>query len=322
MRAGVTVVDPATTWVDADVDHRARRRPCCPGVAAARRHRDRRRAPRSGPRRRLTDTAVGARQPHRSARWPAQAGIGADVTIGPFAYLRPGTVLADEVHIGTYVEIKDSEVGAGTKVPHLSYVGDATIGEHTNIGAATVFVNYDGVAKHRTVIGRPRPHRRRQHVRRAGRGRRRRLHRGRFGHHRGRAARARWRVGPRPPAQRGRLGGDAVAPAPQPTEAARRRRGPTQARAPTTRRRKEARADEHICKSAGRKSLMLFSGRAYPELADADRRRDGRDRHPDDRARLRQRRDLHQARRVGARQRRVRDPVLHHADQPVGHGER
>jgi bifunctional UDP-N-acetylglucosamine pyrophosphorylase/glucosamine-1-phosphate N-acetyltransferase len=55
--------------------------------------------------------------------------------------------------VGTYVELKNSEVGAGTKVPHLSYVGDATIGEQTNIGAATVFVNYDGVAKHRTVIG-------------------------------------------------------------------------------------------------------------------------------------------------------------------------
>ena len=57
------------------------------------------------------------------------------------------------MHIGTYVELKNAEVGTGTKIPHLSYVGDATIGEHTNIGAATVFVNYDGVAKHRTVIG-------------------------------------------------------------------------------------------------------------------------------------------------------------------------
>ena len=75
------------------------------------------------------------------------------MTIGPFAYLRPGVVLADGVHIGTYVELKASEVGRGTKVPHLTYVGDATIGEQTNIGAATVFVNYDGVAKHRTAVG-------------------------------------------------------------------------------------------------------------------------------------------------------------------------
>jgi bifunctional UDP-N-acetylglucosamine pyrophosphorylase / glucosamine-1-phosphate N-acetyltransferase len=62
-------------------------------------------------------------------------------------------VLADSVHIGTYVEVKNSEIGTATKAPHLSYVGDATIGEHTNIGAATVFVNYDGVAKHRSVVG-------------------------------------------------------------------------------------------------------------------------------------------------------------------------
>jgi len=82
-----------------------------------------------------------------------QAEIGADVTVGPFAYLRPGTVLRAGVHIGTYVEVKNSEIGEGTKVPHLSYVGDATIGARTNIGAGTVFVNYDGVGKHRTVIG-------------------------------------------------------------------------------------------------------------------------------------------------------------------------
>ncbi len=62
-------------------------------------------------------------------------------------------MLADDVHIGTYVEIKGSDIGVGTKVPHLSYVGDASIGEHTNIGAATVFVNYDGVAKHRSTVG-------------------------------------------------------------------------------------------------------------------------------------------------------------------------
>jgi bifunctional N-acetylglucosamine-1-phosphate-uridyltransferase/glucosamine-1-phosphate-acetyltransferase GlmU-like protein len=82
-----------------------------------------------------------------------QARIGADVTIGPFAYLRPGTVLHDGVHVGTYVEVKGSEVGAGSKVPHLSYVGDATIGEQSNVGAATVFVNYDGVSKRRSTVG-------------------------------------------------------------------------------------------------------------------------------------------------------------------------
>jgi bifunctional UDP-N-acetylglucosamine pyrophosphorylase/glucosamine-1-phosphate N-acetyltransferase len=73
--------------------------------------------------------------------------------VGPFSYLRPGTVLGANAKAGAYVEIKNSQVGAGSKVPHLSYVGDATIGERTNIGAATIFVNYDGVAKHHSTIG-------------------------------------------------------------------------------------------------------------------------------------------------------------------------
>jgi bifunctional UDP-N-acetylglucosamine pyrophosphorylase/glucosamine-1-phosphate N-acetyltransferase len=81
------------------------------------------------------------------------ARIGAGAQVGPFTFLRPGTVLGERAKAGAYVEIKNSEVGAGSKVPHLSYVGDATIGEGSNIGAATVFVNYDGVAKHATVVG-------------------------------------------------------------------------------------------------------------------------------------------------------------------------
>src|SRR5690606_9873772 len=81
------------------------------------------------------------------------AEIGEGAKVGPFAYLRPGTRLARSGKIGTFVETKNADIGEGTKVPHLSYVGDATIGEHTNIGAATVFVNYDGVEKHHTVIG-------------------------------------------------------------------------------------------------------------------------------------------------------------------------
>ena len=71
----------------------------------------------------------------------------------PFAYLRAGTVLANETKAGAFVEIKNSQIGTGSKVPHLSYVGDANIGEESNIGAATIFVNYDGVEKHRTEIG-------------------------------------------------------------------------------------------------------------------------------------------------------------------------
>jgi bifunctional UDP-N-acetylglucosamine pyrophosphorylase/glucosamine-1-phosphate N-acetyltransferase len=81
------------------------------------------------------------------------ARIGAGASVGPFAYLRPGTVLGAKGKIGTFVETKNAEIGEGSKVPHLSYIGDATIGEHSNIGAATVTVNYDGIAKHRTTIG-------------------------------------------------------------------------------------------------------------------------------------------------------------------------
>ena len=105
-----------------------------------------------GPNSRLTDTgwarARGWTTRSRTARRWAPA-----ASVGPFAYLRPGTRLGVRSKAGTYVEMKNATIGEGTKVPHLSYVGDATIGEHTNIGAASVFVNYDGVAKHHTTIG-------------------------------------------------------------------------------------------------------------------------------------------------------------------------
>ena len=150
LRAGVTVIDPKTTWVDQAVvlapdvtlwPNTHLRGATTIGVATA-----------VGPDVTLVDTSVGSHSQIRNAV-ADRAIIGSHVTIGPFAYLRPGTVLHDGVHIGTYVEVKGSEIGAGTKVPHLSYVGDATIGEQTNIGAATVFVNYDGINKHRSVIG-------------------------------------------------------------------------------------------------------------------------------------------------------------------------
>jgi len=82
-----------------------------------------------------------------------RAEIGPDASVGPYTYLRPGTRLGRGARAGAFVETKNVQVGDGSKVPHLSYVGDAEIGEGSNIGAATVFVNYDGVAKHRTIIG-------------------------------------------------------------------------------------------------------------------------------------------------------------------------
>jgi bifunctional UDP-N-acetylglucosamine pyrophosphorylase/glucosamine-1-phosphate N-acetyltransferase len=82
------------------------------------------------------------------------AEIGEEATVGPWTHLRPGTVLGRGAKAGSFVEIKAAEIGEGAKVPHLSYVGDAVVGEGTNIGAATIFANYDGVAKSRTQVGR------------------------------------------------------------------------------------------------------------------------------------------------------------------------
>ena len=85
--------------------------------------------------------------------WAELAVIGEGAKVGPFTYLRPGAVLGRKAKAGAYVEIKNSTIGDDAKVPHLSYVGDAEVGIGTNIGAATVFVNYDGIEKHRTVVG-------------------------------------------------------------------------------------------------------------------------------------------------------------------------
>ncbi len=150
MRAGVTVVDPASTWVDADVVL-GRDVVLHPGVQL---HGATRVAEGAqiGPDCTLRDTAVGVGatvvRTHSD-----RAEIGELATVGPFAYLRPGARLARGVHVGTYVEIKAADVGEGSKVPHLTYVGDATIGRGVNIGASSVFVNYDGVTKHRSEVG-------------------------------------------------------------------------------------------------------------------------------------------------------------------------
>jgi bifunctional UDP-N-acetylglucosamine pyrophosphorylase / glucosamine-1-phosphate N-acetyltransferase len=82
-----------------------------------------------------------------------EAEVGADAKVGPFSYLRPGTVIAERVKVGTFVEIKNSNIGAGAKVPHLSYIGDADVGEDSNLGASTITANYDGRKKHRTKLG-------------------------------------------------------------------------------------------------------------------------------------------------------------------------
>ncbi|AHH94163.1 bifunctional UDP-N-acetylglucosamine diphosphorylase/glucosamine-1-phosphate N-acetyltransferase GlmU [Kutzneria viridogrisea] len=150
MRAGVTVVDPASTWLDADValSRDVRIEPNVQLKAGTAVYE----GAVVGPDTTLSNCVVGAGasvvRTHGS-----DSEIGEGASVGPFAYLRPGTKLGDSGKIGTFVEVKNSEIGAGSKVPHLTYVGDATIGEQSNIGASSVFVNYDGVRKHRTVIG-------------------------------------------------------------------------------------------------------------------------------------------------------------------------
>ncbi|WAZ22250.1 bifunctional UDP-N-acetylglucosamine diphosphorylase/glucosamine-1-phosphate N-acetyltransferase GlmU [Streptomyces cinnabarinus] len=150
MLAGVTVVDPATTWIDVTVtfEQDAVVQPGTQLLGAT--HLGE--GAEVGPNCRLTDTRVGAgaRVDNSVAD---RADVGAAATVGPFAYLRPGTRLGAKGKIGTYVETKNASIGEGTKIPHLSYVGDATIGEYTNIGAASVFVNYDGQDKHHTTVG-------------------------------------------------------------------------------------------------------------------------------------------------------------------------
>jgi bifunctional UDP-N-acetylglucosamine pyrophosphorylase/glucosamine-1-phosphate N-acetyltransferase len=150
MRAGVTVTDPASTWLDVEVtlgmDVLLE-----PGVQL-RGHTTVGDGAVIGPDTTLRDVSVGAGasvvRTHGS-----DSEVGADASVGPFAYLRPGARLGDHGKIGTFVEVKKSDIGAHTKVPHLTYVGDATIGEHSNIGASSVVVNYDGVRKQRTTIG-------------------------------------------------------------------------------------------------------------------------------------------------------------------------
>jgi bifunctional UDP-N-acetylglucosamine pyrophosphorylase/glucosamine-1-phosphate N-acetyltransferase len=150
MLAGVTIVDPDATVIDADVE-------IGPDTTIA---------PFSslqgttsissgstiGPLSTLIDARVGDGS-NVVHSYVNGADVGDRVSVGPFAYLRPGTVLREGSKAGTFVEIKNSDVGPGTKVPHLSYIGDADIGEGTNLGAATITANYDGTHKHRTTIG-------------------------------------------------------------------------------------------------------------------------------------------------------------------------
>jgi bifunctional UDP-N-acetylglucosamine pyrophosphorylase/glucosamine-1-phosphate N-acetyltransferase len=150
MREGVTVRDPVSTHIEASVQI-GRDTVILPGSFL--------RGTTKigsdcviGPSADLLDTRVGdgARVEHSVGRG---AEVGEGATVGPYAFLRPGTVLGPDAKVGAYCEVKNTRVGRGSKVPHLSYIGDAEIGEDANLGAGTITANYDGVNKHRTTIG-------------------------------------------------------------------------------------------------------------------------------------------------------------------------
>ncbi len=148
--AGVTVEDPATTWIDADVtlaeDVLLKPGTQLKGATLVQT------GATIGPDTTLTDCEIG--EGATVTRTDATlAVIGANASVGPFAYLRPGTYLGADGKIGTFVETKNSTIGAGSKVPHLSYLGDATVGEKSNVGAGTITANYDGVTKSATTVG-------------------------------------------------------------------------------------------------------------------------------------------------------------------------
>jgi bifunctional UDP-N-acetylglucosamine pyrophosphorylase / glucosamine-1-phosphate N-acetyltransferase len=148
--AGVTIVDPASTLIEADVEI-GRDTVVEPGTFLRGATRIGERC-EIGPLSTLIDTVVGdeTRIVHSYLQ---EAELGSRVSVGPFAYLRPAAHLHDGAKAGTFVEIKNAQIGEGTKVPHLSYIGDADIGAGSNVGAGTITANYDGARKHRTTIG-------------------------------------------------------------------------------------------------------------------------------------------------------------------------
>jgi bifunctional UDP-N-acetylglucosamine pyrophosphorylase/glucosamine-1-phosphate N-acetyltransferase len=151
MRAGVSIVDPADAEIDVDVeigqDARIERGTRLKGASTVGA------GATVGPHTTLIDSHVGARAQVRVS-WLHEATVQEGATVGPFAYLRPGATLREGSKVGTFVEVKNSDIGPGAKIPHLSYIRDADVGEGSNLGAGTITANYDGRAKHRTKIGR------------------------------------------------------------------------------------------------------------------------------------------------------------------------
>ena len=150
MAAGVTLIDPATTYIDPDVEvgpdtviH--------PGVVLEGQTRIGSACEIRGSVR-IADSTLGDRVTVNNFCLIVGAQVADGVSVGPFAHLRPETVVSEGARIGNFVELKKTSLGAGSKVNHLSYLGDATVGSHVNVGAGTITCNYDGEKKHQTVI--------------------------------------------------------------------------------------------------------------------------------------------------------------------------
>ena len=151
MAAGVTLIDPATTYIDADVtvgpdtvvypfvflEGNTRIGSACEIHAGAR----------------IVNSTIGDRVCVRNHTVVTDSTIESGALLGPFAHVRPGSVVGEDAHIGNFVELKKAAIGKGAKANHLAYLGDATIGAATNVGAGTITCNYDGKKKHQTVIG-------------------------------------------------------------------------------------------------------------------------------------------------------------------------
>jgi bifunctional UDP-N-acetylglucosamine pyrophosphorylase/glucosamine-1-phosphate N-acetyltransferase len=151
MAAGVTLIDPATTYVDADVEigadtvlhpfvileGKTKVGSACEIHAGSR----------------LVNSTIADRVTIRNHTVVSDSTVESGAIVGPFAHIRPGTRIGEEAHVGNFVELKKTSLGAGAKANHLSYLGDAEIGSRTNVGAGTITCNYDGHQKHRTIIG-------------------------------------------------------------------------------------------------------------------------------------------------------------------------
>lgn len=150
MDAGVTIMDPASTFIEADVvignDTIIRPFTWLEGNTKIGKNCE------IGPNSRLTNVEVGDNT-HVQFIYAHDCKVGKEVTAGPFVHLRPDTEIGDGVKIGNFIEVKNSQVGAGSKLPHLSYIGDTDMGSGVNVGCGSIMVNYDGKQKHRTKVG-------------------------------------------------------------------------------------------------------------------------------------------------------------------------